>query len=208
MFERSEMKIQILAAIIISAWALTSCGQPSPTELAKAEAIRVGTSLEAEREHIVLQERRIDVAVKDATKDDRIAFWENVTWWGGIVTCLCVVISGGCYCYFVAFRGGRAVARAAENRAMMFHVSPHTRMYPGFLKDGRIYLPETGESRNMKDDTPPDYRLLAVHHRLAEVGLLVDGIVKVAKSTREPSPADMLPSVASSVPMLEQEKKS
>jgi hypothetical protein len=189
--------------LIISVMVFISCGQPTPKEMAEAEAIRADTAMEKQREDMRLRKDQLDYEIKGAIKDDWIAFWKNVIWWGAIVTCVCMGATGLCWCYFIAYRGGRAIAVSAGLRASQIHVDKHTRMYPGIVRGDRIYLPALGESRNLNQDTLPDPQLVAIHHRLAEVGVLAEAIITVSKATKNASPADMLPSTSASVPTLE-----
>jgi hypothetical protein len=197
----------VTAIVLLSVF---SCG-PSPQDYAEATVIanQPGATMTAAAPSAYATATAVAIEghIKEATEDEETAFWENVWWWGAICACVLLVVGTVVVSKFAYKTGGaaeKATQKKLELAASVIHVNKNTKTFPVLVdwEKGRILNLETGERVDIRSLAPPDARLIAISHRVREVGLYTDAAVKIAGKSKSPQPSDMLPSVAASIPVL------
>ncbi len=198
-----------LLVVLILALTLTSCDDP--VREAKARAIDAETSAIVTETTLQERERTIEIedkkAISSATRDDRIAFRENLWWWGTVssVVLLAVAISLS----IASIGGGIALARRAQLRACLVRLDRTTRTWPVLLdlKTGIVVDLETGERAKIGDVRSLDHRRLIISGQVRTTGLLAQAAAEIAKAAKDAQPGDMLPAIGQSVPILSIQSK-
>ena len=206
-------KLLILSMFLLMFASRCGC-QPSPESLARATVIAAQPGQTATAAAPAIQATATAAAVQGyiatQTQDDVVALRENVLWWGSVCICglmVAVSVVGGKF----AYRAGQVAEKAAQKKADLaastIHIDRKTKTWP-ILVDwdrGRVLNLETGAQVDIRAIMPPDARLIAASHRVRETGVLADAAVGIAGKTKDAQPADMLPGVAASVPLLKSE---
>lgn len=206
------MKKLLLLSMLLFA---SQCGcQPSPESLARATVIAAQPGQTAMAAAPGIQATATAVAVEGyiatETQDDWVAFKENVIWWGSICACGLLVVASlvvGKFAYRAGQAAEKATAKKADLAASVIRIDRKTKTWPILVdwQQGRVLNLETGAQIDIQAIMPHDARLIATSHRVREAGVLADAAVNIAKSTKDAQPADMLPGMAASVPLLKSE---
>jgi|GEM_PF-6233903 len=175
---------------------LAACGPatPDPIEVAKARALDAETSAQAEADRIANERSRLALQERQETADDRVAFKENLLWWGSIAACVSVVATAGGYWYFIIYRSGMAFAKRADLQSRIVHISRDTRLAPILVdwEQNKVVNLDTGEVKNLCYAALPDPYRLALTQRTKEIGVLADAAEKIAKHSQRPEPSLVL----------------
>lgn len=207
--------IRRLFVVLALALLLAGCTDPEKVERANAirresEALYLATAT-----HVAMEAKAADVAiaatatavadeeaVRAATQAERIARQETVIDWtarGAVVFVVAAVVA---FC-IVSIGGSVAASRKANLEARLVKLDRITRTFPILLQDGWLVDLETGERARLDQPSQPHTGRLIGSIQARVVGLLAHSAEKVAKSTKDAKPGDMLPAIGQSVPLLE-----
>jgi hypothetical protein len=172
-------------------------GCTDPEKVARARAIESGTNIQATQSAVGIQATAtavsLNAVIEAGLVDEREAFWSTAWDFGAVAVLVGGAAGLGCVIW-VMVAESRARSRQAGLRARTLHVSRDTRLLPLLVSpDGQsVTNLNTGESRPLWALSSPDSRLLAIDHDLRRTGLMVDGLVEVAKQSRSGDAADGL----------------
>jgi len=188
---------------------LAGCG-PDPVRIEKADAIRRESETQylATATAVAIQARATAIAIADdeavmaATRDDRIAWQENVMWWSTVAVVL--VLLALATSLSVAVGGGAvAVVRYANLQARLVWLDKATHTFPILVEKGLLVDFEAGERARLDAPSQPHVGRLVGSVQARVIGLLTQAAVQMAKSVKDGRAGSSLPAIAHSVPILD-----
>jgi len=204
--------------MLIVVLAMLVGGCTDPVRMEEANAIRreseaqymataTAVALEAKAADVSIAATATAIAdnevVMAATRPERIAKGKATQKWlvrFGLAYISVLLLA---FC-IVSIGGSVAASRKANLEARLVRIDKTTRTWPILLdtQTGILVDLETGERARLGDVQKIDHRRLVVSSQIRAVGLLAQAAEKIAKSTKDAQPGDMLPAIGQNVPML------
>jgi hypothetical protein len=209
--------IKRLLVMLPLALVLVLVGCTDPVKVEKANAIRRESEALylATATHVAMEAKATDVAIAAAatamadeeevraeTQAERIAKQEKVIKWSTVS--LAVLMLGLTVCLIVAAGGGAVAFVSYVNlQARLIWIDRTTRTFPIYLHKDLLADLEVGERARLDEPSQAHVGRLIGSVQARVTGLLAQSAEKIAKSTGDAQPGDMLPAIGQSVPLLD-----
>lgn len=205
-----------LLAVMVLTLVLAGCA-PNPVKVEKAQAIRRESEAQymATATAVAIGRKEADIRiaatatavaneeeVRDETQAERIAREECLIKWSTVASA--IVLLALAVSLLIASAGGAvAFVRYANLQARLVWLNRTTRTFPIYLDRGLLVDLEAGERAWLDELSQPHTGRLIGSIQARVTGLLAHSAEKIAQSTGNAQPGDMLPAIGQSVPLLD-----